>query len=69
VILIGLTGHGAKHTAYGLTLEQIKGEMLNGRDLSKKGSRRRQVEYVVRTAEKAFRSGSKTLPPVTWSAF
>ena len=29
----------------GLTLEQSKGELFNGRDLSKKGSRRRQVEY------------------------
>jgi hypothetical protein len=46
VILIGLTGQAwAKHAAgCGLTLEQIKGEMLNGRDLGKKGSRRRQVE-------------------------
>jgi len=28
-----------------LTLEQIKDELLNGRDLSKKGSRKRQLEY------------------------
>jgi hypothetical protein len=47
----------AKHAAgCGLTLEQIKDELLNGRDLSKKGNRNRQVEYVVRTAEKALRS-------------
>jgi hypothetical protein len=47
----------AKHAAgRGLTLEQIKDELLNGRDLSKKGSRKRQVEYAQRTAEKALRS-------------
>jgi hypothetical protein len=47
----------AKHAAgCGLTLEQIKDELLNSRDLSKKGNRKRQVEYVVRTAEKALRS-------------
>jgi hypothetical protein len=39
----------------GLTLERIKNTLLNGRDLSKKGSRKRQLEYVTRTAEKAFR--------------
>jgi len=42
--------------ARGLTLEKINDELLNGRDLSKKGNRERQVEYVTRTAEKAFRS-------------
>jgi len=47
----------AKHAAgCGLTLEQIKSALLNGRDLSKKGGRKRQVEYVTRTAEKALRS-------------
>jgi hypothetical protein len=46
----------AKHAAgCGLTLEQIKAELLNGRDLSKKGDHKRQVEYVTRTAEKALR--------------
>jgi len=30
----------------GLTLEQIQNELLNGRDLSKKGSRKGQLEYV-----------------------
>jgi hypothetical protein len=46
----------AKHAAgCGLTLEQIKAELLNGRDLSKKGNHKRQVEYVTRTAEKALR--------------
>jgi hypothetical protein len=46
----------AKHAAgCGLTFEQIKDELLNGRDLSKKGNRKRQVEYVTRTAEKALR--------------
>jgi hypothetical protein len=44
----------AKHAAgCGLTLEQIKDELLTGRDLSKKGSRKRQVEYAERTARKA----------------
>ena len=47
----------AKHAAgCGLTLEQITNKLLNGRDLSKKGSRKRQLEYVTRTAEKALRS-------------
>jgi len=47
----------AKHAAScGFTLEQIKTELLNGRDLGKKGNRKRQVEYVTRTAEKALRS-------------
>jgi hypothetical protein len=45
----------AKHAAgCGLTMEQIKNELLNGRDLSKKGSRRRQLEYAERTARKAI---------------
>jgi hypothetical protein len=44
----------AKHAAAcGMTLEQIKDELLNGRDLSKKGNRKRQVEYADRTASKA----------------
>ena len=47
----------AKHAAScGMTLEQIRDELFNGRDLSKKGSRKRQVEYVTRTAEKALRA-------------
>jgi hypothetical protein len=47
----------AKHAAgRRLTLEEIRDKLLNGRDLSKKGSRKRQLEYVTRTAEKAFRS-------------
>ena len=45
----------AKHAAgCGLTLEQIKDELLNGRDLSKKGNRKRQLEYAERTARKAI---------------
>jgi RepB DNA-primase from phage plasmid len=45
----------AKHAAgRGFTLEQIKDELLNGRDLSKKGSRKRQLEYAERTARKAI---------------
>ncbi|MGO9061911.1 MAG: DNA-primase RepB domain-containing protein [Candidatus Binataceae bacterium] len=45
----------SKHAAgCGLTFEQIKDELLNGRDLGKKGSRKRQVEYAERTARKAI---------------
>jgi RepB DNA-primase from phage plasmid len=45
----------ARHAAgRGMTLEQIKDELLNGRDLSKKGSRKRQLEYAERTARKAI---------------
>jgi hypothetical protein len=45
----------AKHAAgCGLTLEQIKTELLDGRDLGKKGSRKRQIEYAERTARKAI---------------
>ena len=45
----------AKHAAgCGFTLEQIRDRLLNGRDLSKKGSRKRQLEYVERTARKAI---------------
>lgn len=44
----------AKHAAgRGLTLQEIKNELLNSRDLSKKGSRQRQVDYAERTARKA----------------
>ena len=47
----------AKHAAgHRLTFEEITDKLLNGRDLSKKGSRKRQLEYVTRTAEKALRS-------------
>jgi hypothetical protein len=47
----------AKHAAgCGLTFEQIKDELLSSRDLSKKGNRARQLEYVGRTAAKAFQS-------------
>lgn len=45
----------AKHAAgCGLTLEQIKEKLLNGRDLSKKGNSKRQLEYAERTARKAL---------------
>jgi hypothetical protein len=45
----------AKHAAgCGLTLEQIKDELLEGRDLSKKGSSKRQIDYAERTARKAI---------------
>jgi hypothetical protein len=47
----------AKHAAScGMALEQISDELLNGRDLSKKGNRKRQIEYVMRTTEKALRN-------------
>ena len=46
----------AKHAAgSGLTLDQIKEALLDGRDLSKKGSRKRQLEYAERTAVKRSR--------------
>jgi hypothetical protein len=46
----------ARHAAgRGLTLEQIKEELLGGRDLSKKGSRKRQLKYAERTARKSDR--------------
>jgi hypothetical protein len=45
----------AKHAAgCGLTLEQIRDELFNGRDLSKKGNHKRQLEYAERTARKAI---------------
>jgi hypothetical protein len=45
----------ATHAAgCGLTFEQITAKLLNGRDLSKKGSRKRQIEYAERTARKAL---------------
>ena len=37
----------------GLSLEQIHAEILQARDLSKKGCRRRQLDYARRTAAKA----------------
>ena len=45
----------ARHAARrGCTMEEIKDELLEGRDLSKKGSRKRQLEYAERTARKAI---------------
>jgi RepB DNA-primase from phage plasmid len=45
----------AKHAARcGWTMERIKDELLDGRDLTKKGSRNRQLEYAERTARKAI---------------
>jgi hypothetical protein len=47
----------AKHAAScGMKLEQVREELLKGRDLSKKGNRKRQIEYVMRTTEKALRN-------------
>ena len=40
--------------AHGLSQEQIKHEILNGRNLSKKGSASRRLAYAVRTASKAI---------------
>jgi hypothetical protein len=37
----------------GLSEEQIRTEILNGRDLSKKGRIQRQIDYAQRTAIKA----------------
>jgi hypothetical protein len=45
----------ARHAAGGgLTLERIKDQLFHGGDLSKKGSRQRQLEYAERTARKAI---------------
>jgi len=40
--------------ARGLSQEQIEHEILNGRDLSKKGPPLRQRAYAIRTASKAI---------------
>jgi hypothetical protein len=40
--------------ARGLSREQIEHEILNGRDLSKKGPPRRRWAYAMRTASKAI---------------
>ena len=43
----------AKHAVRcGRTMEQIKDELLDG-EISKKGTRKRQLEYAERTARKA----------------
>jgi hypothetical protein len=49
-----------KHAARcGMTIQQIKDELLNGRDLSKKGNRKRQLEYAeCRPARRLSRSGA-----------
>jgi hypothetical protein len=47
---MGLALHA---TARGLSREQIEYEILNGRDLSKKGSPLRRSAYAMRTASKA----------------
>jgi hypothetical protein len=40
--------------ANGLSREQIEHEILNSRDLSKKGPPLRQLAYAIRTASKAI---------------
>jgi hypothetical protein len=45
--------HAARH---GLSGEQIRSEILNARDLSKKGRIQRRVNYAERTANKALRT-------------
>ncbi|HZB88042.1 MAG TPA: hypothetical protein VE291_05240 [Terracidiphilus sp.] len=46
----------ARHAAAtGLSVSEIRSEILQGRDLSKKGDPRRQREYAERTAGKAIR--------------
>jgi hypothetical protein len=42
-------------------MERIKDELLDGRDLTKKGSRKRQREYADRTARKAISDVRLTL--------
>ena len=44
----------------GLSLEQIHAEILQARDLSKKGCRRRQLDYARRTVAKALALALKT---------
>jgi len=46
----------ARHAAgRGLSAAEIRAELMQGRDLSKKGNLKRQREYVERTAGKAVR--------------
>lgn len=45
--------------AAGLSLEAIRDSILNARDLSHKGNRKRQLEYAARTAEKAMRDQNR----------
>jgi hypothetical protein len=46
----------ARHSAgMGLSASEIRAEIMRARDLSKKGSQKRQREYVERTAAKALR--------------
>jgi len=45
--------------AAGLDLEGIRDAILNARDLSHKGNRKRQVDYAARTAEKAVRDQTR----------
>ena len=45
--------------AVGFSLEVIRDAILNARDLSHKGNRKRQVEYAARTAEKALRDQNR----------
>ena len=45
--------------ARGLTREQIEHEILNNRDLSKKGSASRRLAYAMRTASKAITLSAK----------
>lgn len=51
----------ATHAAFhGISIEEVKRTLLNGRDLSHKGCHQRQLAYVNRTAVKAFSSWEKT---------
>jgi hypothetical protein len=53
-IFTGLTWRVTNAPGRGLTLEQIRDELLNERDLSKKSSRKRQLECAERTVRKAI---------------
>jgi hypothetical protein len=46
----------------GLGQQEIEAEILDARDLSKKGGTRRQLDYVRRTARKAVGAVSPTRP-------
>jgi len=52
--------------AHGLSREQIEHEILNGRDLSKKGPPLRRLAYAVRTARKAIDLSTQEKEPSLW---
>ena len=52
--------------ARGLSREQIEYEILNNRDLSKKGPPLRRLAYAVRTARKAIDLSTQEKEPSLW---